>query len=95
MSRWVCAIEGCLSPYDDVESLLSHQRDDHEQHTCRVCGETVSAGFFAIKHAFEEHTRAEYVRHYEGDADAIRWREQILESVEDDRNDEASEWAAD
>lgn len=83
MSRWVCAIEGCLAAFENVESVLAHQRDDHQGHTCRVCGEPVSAGFFAIKHAFEEHTRAEYVRHYDADSDDIRWREQITESVEE------------
>ncbi|MDR5656825.1 MAG: DUF7565 family protein [Halobacteriota archaeon] len=81
MSRWLCAIEGCMVGFEDVESLLAHQRDDHEGHTCEICGERVPAGFFAIRHAFEEHTRAEYVRHYDGDSDAIRWREQILASV--------------
>jgi hypothetical protein len=83
MSRWVCAIEGCLGAFEDVETLLAHQKADHEAHTCQICGETVPAGFFAIDHAFEEHTRAEYVRHYDGDADAIRWRERILAAVED------------
>lgn len=82
MSRWLCAIEGCLSGFEDVESVLAHQRDEHEDHTCRVCNETVPAGFFAIKHAFEEHTRAEYVRQYDADSDAVRWRERILRSVE-------------
>lgn len=84
MSRWVCAIEGCLEDFDDVESVLAHQRDDHEGHTCRICNETVPAGFFAIKHAFEEHTRAEYVRYYDGDSDDIRWREKILQAVGDE-----------
>ena len=83
MERWACAIEGCLREFSDVESVLAHQRDDHEDHTCRICGEDVNAGFFAIRHAFEEHTRAEYVRHYDGDADEIRWREQIASSVGD------------
>ncbi len=82
MSRWLCAIEGCLAGFEDVGSLLAHQRDEHEAHTCRVCDETVSAGFFAINHAFEEHTRAEYVRYYDADADAIRWREKIIDAVE-------------
>ncbi len=95
MSRWVCAIEGCLADFEDVESVLSHQRDDHEGHTCRVCGESVSAGFFAIKHAFTEHTRAEYVRHYDADSDAIRWREKITESVEDTLDTESAESASD
>jgi len=83
MSRWLCAIDGCLADFEDVESVLAHQRDDHEGHECRICGETVDAGFFAIKHALEEHTRAEYVRYYDGDADAIRWRERIVSSVGD------------
>jgi hypothetical protein len=81
MERWACAIEGCLSEFPDVESVLAHQRDDHADHTCRICGEELNAGFFAIRHAFEEHTRAEYVRHYDADADAIRWRERVASSV--------------
>ncbi|MEF8771329.1 DUF7565 family protein [Halodesulfurarchaeum sp.] len=82
MSRWLCAIEGCLADFEDVESVLAHQRDEHESHTCKVCNEPVPAGFFAIKHAFADHTRAEYVRHYEANSDAIRWRERITRSVE-------------
>ena len=82
MSDWLCAIRGCLTAFDDVESLIAHQVDDHEYHECRVCGEIVPEGFFALKHAFDNHTRAEYVRHYDGDSDAVRWRETIKDTVE-------------
>ena len=83
MSRWLCAIEGCMTGFEDVESLLAHQRDDHDSHDCAICGQTVPAGLFAIRHAFHEHTRAEYVRHYDADSEDIRWREQVLAAVED------------
>jgi hypothetical protein len=82
MSDWLCAIHGCLEPFEDVESLIAHQVDDHEYHECRVCGEIVPEGFFALRHAFDDHTRAEYVRHYDADSDAIRWRETIKDTVE-------------
>ncbi|MFW5965224.1 MAG: DUF7565 family protein [Halodesulfurarchaeum sp.] len=83
MADWLCAIEGCLSEFQDLRSLLAHQAEAHGAHECRVCGETVPAGYFAIRHAFEEHTRAEYVRHYDANADEIRWRERIKAEVDD------------
>ena len=82
MSQWGCAIRGCRQVFEDLQSLLAHQLAEHDPHRCRVCGETVPAGFFAIRHAFENHTRAEYVRHYDADADDIRWRERIVDVVE-------------
>ena len=82
MSHWVCAIRGCERQFEDAESLLAHQVDDHEYHECRVCGEIVPEGFFAIKHAFDEPSRADYVRHYDADSDAIRWRENIKDKIE-------------
>lgn len=83
MPAWECAIIDCGSTFDSVEALLAHQVTDHESHDCEVCGETVPEGYFAVKHGFEEHTRAEYVRHYDGNADAIREREAIIEQVAD------------
>ncbi len=82
MSDWLCAIRGCMATFEDAESLVAHQVDDHEHHECQVCGEIVPEGFFAIEHVFENHSRAEFVRHYEADADAIRWRESIKDTVE-------------
>lgn len=82
MSDWVCAIRGCMAAFDDAESLIAHQVDDHEYHECQVCGEIVPEGFFALKHGLDEHTRAEYVRFYDADSDAIRWRESITEEIE-------------
>lgn len=82
MSHWVCALRGCMASFDDPESLIAHQVDDHEYHECQVCGEIVPEGLFAIQHAFDEHTRAEYVRFYDADSDAIRWRESIKDVIE-------------
>ena len=50
---------------------------------CEVCGTVVPDGYFAIKHAFEEHSRAEYVRAYEASAAEVRRREEIKEEIED------------
>lgn len=81
MSRWECAIVDCGSAFDSLEALLAHQVTDHETHECEICGESVPEGYFAIKHGLNEHTRAEYVRFYDGDADAIKKREQVLDDV--------------
>jgi hypothetical protein len=83
MPGWECAIVGCGSAFETVEALLAHQVADHDDHDCEVCGETVPEGYFAVKHGLEEHTRAEYVRFYDGDAAAIRLRERVLEDVAD------------
>lgn len=83
MPGWECAIVGCGSTFERVEALLAHQVTDHEDHECAVCDETVPEGYFAIKHGLEEHTRADYVRFYDGDAAAIREREAVLEAVGD------------
>lgn len=82
MTPWSCEIEGCGGSFDDVEALLAHQVADHPAIECAVCGEQIPDGFYAIRHVFTEHTRAKYVRHYDGDADAIRYRETLIEDVE-------------
>jgi hypothetical protein len=81
MSRWECAIVDCGSAFESVEALLAHQVTDHDTHECEICGESVPEGYFAIKHGLNEHTRAEYVRFYDGDADAIKEREGIIDDV--------------
>lgn len=83
MSPWSCEIEDCGAAFDSVDELLTHQVVDHPPIECEVCGARVHDGFFAIRHVFAEHTRAKYVRYYDGDADAIRYRETLLEHVED------------
>mgnify|MGYP000061894170 CR=1 FL=1 len=80
---WSCAIEGCGAEAERVEDLLVHQATDHERTECGVCGTVLPDGYFAIRHAFDEHSRAEYVRAYDADADAIRRRESVLEAIED------------
>lgn len=82
MSRWTCGIVGCQRGFESVERLVSHQISDHPSQECRVCGELLPAGFAAIKHAFDEHTRADYVRAYGATSDDIRYREEVKDVVE-------------
>lgn len=82
MSRWTCGIDGCAASFDDVESTIIHQTTDHQRHECKVCGTIIPDGYFAIRHAFDEHTRAEYVRAYEADSSAVRVREEIKDEIE-------------
>jgi len=81
MSAWECGIVDCGVTFDSVEALLAHQVADHASHECEICGVHVPEGYFAIKHGFNGHTRAEYVRFYDADAAAIRRRERVLDAV--------------
>jgi hypothetical protein len=83
MPRWECAIDGCGDEYDAVEDLIVHQSADHDRAECKVCGAVLPDGYFAIRHAFDEHTRAEYVRAYNASAAEVRQRENIKETVEE------------
>ncbi|MFB6093524.1 MAG: hypothetical protein ABEJ77_01095 [Halanaeroarchaeum sp.] len=83
MPPWTCDIGDCGATFDDVEALVAHQVAGHDPHRCRMCEDVVPEGFFAIRHAVEEHTRAEYVRHYDADSDDIRLRENLVETVEE------------
>ncbi|WP_277554286.1 DUF7565 family protein [Halobaculum limi] len=83
MSRWACGLKGCDAAFDTVEDAVVHQTTAHERHECQVCGTVVPDGYFAIRHAFEEHTRAEFVRAYDADSDAVREREAIKSEIED------------
>ncbi len=82
MSRWTCGIDGCDARFEDVESAILHQTTEHQRHECKVCGTIVPDGYFAMRHAFDEHTRAEYVRAYEADSAAVRRREEIKREIE-------------
>ena len=86
---WECAIDGCEFRSDDAEELLLHQVSTHERHRCAVCGTTVPDGYFAIRHAFTEHSRAEYLRNYEADTDDIRVRETAIKEIEAEADVEA------
>lgn len=79
---WACGIEGCDAVFEDVESLVVHQTNEHERHECKVCGTVVPDGYIAIQHAFDEHTRAEYVRAYGASAEEVREREAIQDRIE-------------
>jgi len=82
MTAWACGIVGCGEHFETVEDLLSHQVADHGSCTCEICGETHPEGFLAIRHAFSEHTRADYVRAYDATSDDIRLRETVKELIE-------------
>jgi transcription initiation factor TFIIIB Brf1 subunit/transcription initiation factor TFIIB len=82
MARWVCAIEGDSAEFDRVEDLIVHQATEHERIECEVCGAVVPDGYFAIRHAFEEHSRAEYVRAYDASASEVRRRENVKQDIE-------------
>ena len=84
MARWECAIDGCGLVFDSVEDAILHQTNDHERHECQVCGTIVPDGYLAIRHAFEEHTRAEYVRAYGASSEEVREREQIKDAIEEE-----------
>jgi hypothetical protein len=82
MPSWQCAIRGCGEEFPDAETVVVHQALEHGPHRCKVCNADISEGYFAIRHALEEHSRAEYVRAYDADADAIRERERVKSVVE-------------
>ncbi|WP_435361095.1 DUF7565 family protein [Haloarchaeobius sp. DFWS5] len=80
---WECGIEGCNGTYDLVEDLIVHQSAEHERKECKVCGVVVPDGYLAIRHAFTEHSRAEYVRSYGASSAEVREREEIKDLVEE------------
>lgn len=82
MTPWACGIVGCDAHFETAERLIRHQAEEHPPCECKVCGESLPAGYLAIRHAFEEHTRAEFVRAYDADSDAIRLRERLLDLIE-------------
>jgi hypothetical protein len=84
MAPWECAIDGDDTQFDRVEDLIVHQSTVHERIECEVCGAVLPDGYFAIRHAFDEHSRAEYVRAYDATAGDVRRREQVKEAVEDE-----------
>ncbi|MFW5918409.1 MAG: DUF7565 family protein [Haloferacaceae archaeon] len=89
MSPWACAIDGCDAAFESVEDAILHQATEHDRQECAVCGTVVPDGYFAIRHAFDEHTRAEFVRAYDADSDAVRRRERIKSEVEEAADMEA------
>ena len=82
MSDWACGIVGCGSHFEDAEDLIRHQVTEHGECQCGVCEESFPEGFLALRHAFSEHTRAEYVRAYDATSDDIRQRENVVELIE-------------
>lgn len=84
MTPWRCGIEECGAEFESPDRLIEHQVEAHEPCDCSICGESFPAGFLAIYHAFNEHTRADYLRAYEADSNDIRIREEIIEEIEDE-----------
>lgn len=84
MPHWECAIEGGTDRFERVEDLIIHQATEHGRIECQVCGTVLPDGYFAIRHAFDEHSRAEYVRAYDATSDEVRRREKIKEAIEDE-----------
>ena len=83
MAGWRCGIGDCEQAFETVESLIIHQTTEHTKHECQVCGTLIPDGYFAIRHMFDEHTRAQYVRAYDADSAAVRRREKIQTEIED------------
>lgn len=82
MSSWACGIDGCEQTFEAPEPAIVHQTADHEPSQCQICGMELPAGYFAIHHAFEDHTRAEYVRAYGASAAEVRLRESAKDRIE-------------
>ncbi len=83
MNAWHCGIDGCGREFDGPEEVIVHQTTEHQRHECAVCGTIVPEGYFAIRHAFDEHTRSEYVRAYDADSSDVRAREAVKEEIEE------------
>ncbi|HMB49622.1 DUF7565 family protein [Natronoarchaeum rubrum] len=79
---WACGIDDCGETFDAVEDAVVHQTNEHTRRECAVCGVVVPDGYLAIRHAFNEHTRAEYVRAYGADSEEVRQREEIKDEIE-------------
>jgi hypothetical protein len=83
MRGWECGIGDCGKVFESVEEAILHQTNGHERHECKVCGTIVPDGYLAIRHAFEEHTRAEYVRAYGATSEEVREREEVKSEIEE------------
>ncbi|MFD1644729.1 DUF7565 family protein [Haloarchaeobius litoreus] len=81
---WECGIDGCGERFGTPEDLVVHQSTDHERRECKVCGVVVPDGYLAIRHAFNEHSRAEYVRAYGASSEEVREREEIKDLIEEE-----------
>jgi len=80
---WQCGIDGCGAVFDDVESTIVHQATEHDHRECKVCGTGVPDGYLALRHAFTDHSRAEYVRAYGASSEEVRKREDLVEEIND------------
>lgn len=79
---WECGIDGCEYRDDQAQDLLVHQTTAHEPHTCKVCEKSVSRGYFAIRHVFEQHGRDAFEHAYDLSSATIREHEKVVEAIE-------------
>jgi hypothetical protein len=79
---WECGIDDCGVVFEEPEDAIVHQTNEHERRECKVCGTVVPDGYLAIRHAFSDHTRAEYVRAYGASAEEVREREDVRDELE-------------
>ena len=82
MAEWICGISECENSFETIEEILRHQIKDHAHNSCRVCGEKIPDGIFAIRHVIGEHGRREYVLAYGATSSDIRYREYVKRLVE-------------
>ncbi|WP_255193150.1 DUF7565 family protein [Natronobeatus ordinarius] len=80
--HWECGIGDCDAAFEDAESAIVHQVNEHERHECKVCGTIIPDGYVAIRHVLTDHSRAEYVRAYGASSRDVRHRERLLEEIE-------------
>lgn len=81
MPTWRCRIHQCGETFNSAPPLIRHQVTEHEPCRCEICGVLTPDGGLAILHAFEAHSRAEFVRAYGASSDEIRLRENIRASL--------------
>tara|TARA_B110000014_G_scaffold222192_1_gene179213 strand:- start:348 stop:677 length:330 start_codon:yes stop_codon:yes gene_type:complete len=82
VAGWICGISKCESHFETIEEILRHQIKDHSHNSCRVCGEKIPDGIFAIQHVIGKHGRREYVLAYGATSNDIRYREYVKRLVE-------------
>ncbi|MDS0297999.1 hypothetical protein NDI76_04525 [Halogeometricum sp. S1BR25-6] len=82
MSLWKCGVAGCDGRFETAADAVIHQTVEHDRHECKICGTVVPEGYFAIRHAFEEHSRAEFVRAYDANSSHVRERERVKAEIE-------------
>jgi len=82
MAEWICGIAECEIHFGTIEGLLRHQIKEHPHVSCKVCGEEIPDGIFAIHHVIGVHRRVKYMLAYGANSNDIRYREHIKKLAE-------------